>query len=284
MSAEDNVSDAVYLAEDWMLYASTDISYEWSECAAPCLILGSASDRLRLRWGDSAVACEGTTFLHAAGVSSVMEPRNAALFLYFDPLTPVGLALQRLANQAVRVPEPCSLSEIDADTLRQLCEGTLPAQLARKTVDGLATAFSGHAPSGPRVDRRILELRRWFFEEFDGRLDLEVLAKVADMSGNHLRQVFRSQVGMTLSSYGAWVKLYQTASAAIHYAHAKSKVNATRLLSEVGFYDASHASKIIRRYLDLKPTEMLEPRVFVDCRSPSAASRPACHWTRTCPT
>ena len=51
MSAEDDLIDAVYLGDDWMLYASTDISYEWSEAVAPCLILSCDTGELCLSWG-----------------------------------------------------------------------------------------------------------------------------------------------------------------------------------------------------------------------------------------
>ena len=40
----------------------------------------------------------------------------------------------------------------------------------------------------------------------------------------------------------------------------------TELVGAGGFYDASHASRAIRRYFDLLPTEMLAPKAFVDCR------------------
>ena len=137
---------------------------------------------------------------------------------------------------------------------------SLDGASARTTVARIAAAVLPKGKDRRRIDPRFFALRDWFFEEFEGRIDVDLLGESVGVSGDHLRQIFRSQVGMTLSSYASWVRLYQTACAATHSAAENRKVNASRLLSEVGFYDASHASKVMRRYLDLKPTEMLEPK------------------------
>lgn len=87
------------------------------------------------------------------------------------------------------------------------------------------------------------------------------------LSAEHVRKLFRQQVGMTLSSYQSWVRLYQVAANACDAHRSGQPHNASALVSAGGFYDASHASRAIRRYFDLLPTEMLAPKAFVDCRA-----------------
>ena len=278
MSAEDDLIDAVYLGDDWMLYASTDISYEWSEAVAPCLILGCDTGELCLSWGDEKVNSKGQAFLHAAGVYSAIPDRVAAVILYFDPLSQTGASMQRLAGESVDVVTAASAGVAYQESLHSFCDGSLDGASARTTVARIAAAVLPKGKDRRRIDPRFSALRDWFFEEFEGRIDVDLLGESVGVSGDHLRQIFRSQVGMTLSSYASWVRLYQTACAATHSAGENKKVNASRLLSEVGFYDASHASKVMRRYLDLKPTEMLEPKKFVDCRARNSTSASSWDW------
>lgn len=116
------------------------------------------------------------------------------------------------------------------------------------------------------MDPRLAGLRVRLHQRGEGRADPAAIAHELGLSAEHVRKLFRQQVGMTLSSYQSWVRLYQVAATACEAQQQGQLQCATELVNAGGFYDASHASRAIRRYFDLLPTEMLAPRAFVDCR------------------
>ena len=149
----------------------------------------------------------------------------------------------------------------------------VPAAQVDRWVAEVLAEVAGLSVAPARVDPRLAGLRERLHQRSEGRADPAVMAGELGLSAEHVRKLFRQQVGMTLSSYPSWVRLYQVAANACDAQHSGPPHNASELVSAGGFYDASHAShashasRAIRRYSDLLPTEMLAPKAFVDGRA-----------------
>jgi AraC-like DNA-binding protein len=265
MSGVHAISGVVYLGSGWLLYADPDLLFQWSENVAPALVLGSAAQpaTLALRDGGEVSA---PVLLHASGVWSQLPQRSAMAFLYVDPLSDTGVCLQRRALAHV-VPWPhADLLPRHGLQLHALCQGDLRPDEVRHGVSAVLDEVTAGAADCVRLDPRLMRLRDRLHQHSEGRADPAAMASELGLSAEHVRKLFRQQVGMTLSSYLAWARLYQVAVNACDAQRRGQPQSATELVSAGGFYDASHATRAIRRYFDLLPTEMVAPRAFVDCR------------------
>jgi AraC-like DNA-binding protein len=259
------IPGVVYLGRDWLLYADPDLRFNLSQNVAPALVFGPTHRPATLTMRDGGQV-RARVLLHACGAWSSMTARSPLAFLYVDPLSDAGACLQRRAQASV-VPWPDGdLMQRHGLDLQDLYGGAVPAAQAGRWVARVladAVALSGAAP---HLDPRLAGLRERLHQRGEGRADPAVMAGELGLSAEHVRKLFRQQVGMTLSSYQSWVRLYQVAANACDAQHSGLPHNASELVSAGGFYDASHASRAIRRYFDLLPTEMLAPKAFVDCR------------------
>lgn len=255
-------ASAVYVGDDWLVYADLAFRFERSEFVAPGLLVGRPA--LPLVSGEGR-AVTGPVLLHAGGVWSALSACVGAV-LYLDPLTPSGAALQQAARGSIVPLPPAGALATAEGWLGRLAAGAIAAADMRAWVaaaSGQALQDTGVTPS---LDPRLLPLRAWLHGHGDGRVDVAALAALAGLSADHLRQHFRRQTGMTLSSYQAWLRLFGMASMACREAQGAG-ADATSMMHAAGFYDASHASRTIRRYFDLRPSEMLAPGCFVDCEA-----------------
>lgn len=266
MSALHAISGVVYLGNDWLMYADPDLVFNLSENVAPALVFGSVGAPATLGLRDETEVC-GTVLLHASGVWSGLSRRRALAFLYVDPLSDVGVCLQQRAQGGVVVWPDGELMARHGMALDALCQGDTSAAHVRRWVAGVLGEVAALSGGAARVDARLTGLRAGLHRHSEGRADPVALASQLGLSAEHVRKLFRQQVGMTLSSYLAWARLYQVTASACDAQQRGHSQSATHLVSAGGFYDASHASRAIRRYFDLLPTEMLAPKAFVDCRA-----------------
>ena len=258
------IAGVVYLGHDWLMYADPELRFNLSQNVAPALVWGSGPEpaTLTLRNGSEVRA---PLFMHAGGAWSGMARPSAMAFLYADPLSAAGAGLQRRALAGVAPWPEADLMCRHGMDLPALCSGGVPATQVGRCVGAVldeVLAQSGAAP----LDARLTGLRERLHMRGEGRADPAAVAAELGLSAEHVRKLFRQQVGMTLSSYQSWVRLYQVAVGACEAQQRGQSHSATELVGAGGFYDASHASRAIRRYFDLLPTEMLAPRAFVDCR------------------
>lgn len=265
MSVAHAIAGVVYLGQDWLMYADPVLRFNLSQNVAPALVLGPEQAPATLTLRDGSAVCS-PVFLHAGGAWSGMAGCSAMAFLYVDPLTAVGASLQQRAQASVLPWHGAGLMRRHGMELSELCTGGVPAdRVGRWVVAVLAEVLA--APGGlMRLDPRLTGLRERLHQRGEGRADPAAVARELGLSAEHVRKLFRQQVGMTLSSYQAWVRLYQVAVGACEAQQRGLAQSATELVGAGGFYDASHASRAIRRYFDLLPTEMLAPKAFVDCR------------------
>lgn len=266
MQAGHAIPGVVYLGRDWLLYADPDLRFNLSENVAPALVFGPTQGPATLTLRDGTAVC-APVLLHASGAWSGLSVRSPLAFLYADPLSDVGVGLQQRAAGGV-VPWPDGdLMRCHGVDLPDLCSGAVPAAQVGRWVAEVLAEVAGLSVAPARVDPRLAGLRERLHQRSEGRADPAVMAGELGLSAEHVRKLFRQQVGMTLSSYQSWVRLYQVAANACDAHHSGQPHNASALVSAGGFYDASHASRAIRRYFDLLPTEMLAPKAFVDGRA-----------------
>lgn len=255
---------AVYLGDEWLIYASAQFQFDWSEFVAPGFVFGLPPAGLTLSLQERATV-SGTLLLHAGGVWSELGDAMGGV-LYLDPLTPAGTVMQRIAAGTVS-PRTCPAVAPLGEFLPALCAGNLGADHVRDWVDALTWSFSRESSTTPVFDPRLADLRVWLRHHREGRVDVAAMSRRVGLSPDHLRQRFRRRTGLTMSSYLAWLRLFSMAEQACEAALSNERGNAALMMQEAGFYDASHGSRSIRRYFALTPAEMLGPGRFVDCRS-----------------
>lgn len=266
MQAGHAIPGVVYLGRDWLLYAHPDLRFNLSENVAPALVFGPTQGPATLTLRDGTAVC-APVLLHASGAWSGLSVRSPLAFLYADPLSDVGVGLQQRAAGGVVPWADGGLMRCHGVDLPDLCSGAVPAAQVGRWVAAVLAEVAGLSVAPARVDPRLAGLRERLHQRSEGRADPAVMAGELGLSAEHVRKLFRQQVGMTLSSYQSWVRLYQVAANACDAHHSGLPHNASELVSAGGFYDASHASRAIRRYFDLLPTEMLAPKAFVDGRA-----------------
>jgi AraC-like DNA-binding protein len=247
------------------MYADPDLRFGMSESVAPALVFGPVDSPLSLLLETGQVVC-ASALLHASGVSSALDQASQVAVLYVDPLTVRGMRLQRLAKATVSACASQDLLERHAMPLRSLCSGVAEPSNVRDAVAALLDDVLVQVPASGEVDVRLPGLRAWLHAGDQGRGDPAAVGERLGLSAEHVRKHFRRHVGMTLSRYLAWARLYRVTAAACDAQHVGHAPNATELMLVAGFCDAPHATRTIRRYLDLLPSEMLAPRSFVDCR------------------
>lgn len=255
---------AVYLGDGWLIYASAQFQFDWSEFVAPGFVFGLPPAGLTLSLQERA-AVSGTLLLHAGGVWSELGEAMGGV-LYLDPLTPAGTVMQRMAAGAVS-PRACPEGATLAGFLPALCAGDVRAGHVCDWVDSLTGPFAQESLAAPVFDPRLADLRVWLRHHREGRVDVAAMSRRVGLSPDHLRQHFRRRTGLTMSSYLAWLRLFSMAEQACEAALSNQRGNAASMMHAAGFYDASHGSRAIRRYFALKPSEMLDPGRFIDCRS-----------------
>lgn len=265
MSASHAISGVVYLGSGWLLYADPDLQFNLSEGVAPALVFGSAAQPATLTLRDGREV-RAEVLLHASGVWSQLPQRSAMAFLYVDPLSDMGVCLQRSALAHVVPCSDADLMQRHGMQLHALCQGEPQSEEVSHWVSAVMCSVTAGAAECVRLDHRLMRLRSRLHQHSEGRADPAALASELGLSAEHVRKLFRQQVGMTLSSYLAWARLYQMAAGACDAQQSGLPQNATDLVNAGGFYDASHATRATRRYFDLLPTEMVTPRAFVDCR------------------
>ncbi|MDO9199971.1 MAG: AraC family transcriptional regulator [Hydrogenophaga sp.] len=259
------IPGVVYLGHDWLLYADPDLRFNLSQNVAPALVFGPPLRPATLTLRNGSEVC-APVLLHASGAWSCMTGRSAMAFLYVDPLSDVGFSLQQRAQDSVAPWPDADLMHRNGVDLEDLCCGAVHAAQAGRWVAGVLAEVADLCGGSTRMDPRLAGLRERLHQRGEGRASPATMARELGLSAEHVRKLFRQQVGMTLSSYQSWVRLYLVAVGACEAQQRGQPHSATELVSAGGFYDASHASRAIRRYFDLLPTEMLAPRAFVDCR------------------
>jgi AraC-like DNA-binding protein len=254
----------VYLGNDWLMYASATLVFERSECVAPALLLGTASHPLQLRL-DCGKEATGSTLIHGAGVWSSMEIHAAGAVLYVDPLSLAGSGIQgSTQGDDVVLRSTPAIERLQA-FLPCLIDGHQTASTVSLWIAEAQSEMASWRKKTP--DPRLSGLRRWFVEHLEGRIGVGELAAMLALAPDHFRQHFRRHAGMTLSRYQAWLRLHDMTHLACeaHCRHAEQ--DAASVTQAAGFYDASHANRTTRRYLDMTPAEMLAPPRFMDCRT-----------------
>lgn len=263
MSIEVRGSEAVYVGPDWLVYVADRFEYNMSEFVAPGCLVGARGERLSLTLrGQDPV--EGPCLVHGMGVWSAMAA-NAAAVIYADPLTARAIAVQRrVGTSAFPLSEAHSVAP-DAAQLSRLAQGLAAPQEVVAWVDCVLARARG-TEALLDLDPRLKSLRDDLHANPDGRVPLARLAQRTRMSADHLRQTFRRQIGVSLSGYQSWVRLYGMARTRCDELRSGHRAAVADVLLSAGFYDSSHGSRVIKRYFDLKPSEVMAPEHFIDCR------------------
>jgi AraC-like DNA-binding protein len=260
-------SDAgsLYVGDDWLLYVDASAQYPRSETIAPCLMLAQPGHAMVVEAPAGPLA-PATGWLHAAGTMTACdEAAGGAAFLYFDPLSEAGRALQGLcaeAGSSAWTPE--TGDGWSADWFAQLAAGSAPAAAVSEWVALQTRRLAASLPAARVLDRRLRTVAEALISEPSGRLSLPQFAQQVHCSPEHLRKTFRVVAGMTMSRYQMWRRLHRMSLLSCPV-RSERRVEfaapALTALQDAGFYDGPHGCRVIRRYYGLTATSALGPAV-----------------------
>jgi DNA-binding response OmpR family regulator/AraC-like DNA-binding protein len=100
----------------------------------------------------------------------------------------------------------------------------------------------------PRLTRPVSRTIDYVSAHFGDDLNVGGLAEVAGISGSHLSHLFRAEIGMTLREYLTRVRVEITRDLLAH-----TNENLANIAAFVGFFDASHLSRVFRQIKGKRP-------------------------------
>lgn len=100
------------------------------------------------------------------------------------------------------------------------------------------------------IDNRIKDSLSFIQQDELDQLTLKQISKITKLSPSRFRHLFRSETGITFSSYKLWKK---TQKAIFTLIEQKDLMNAAY---EGGFFDQPHFNRVLRRSFGLSPSEL----------------------------
>jgi AraC-like DNA-binding protein len=111
------------------------------------------------------------------------------------------------------------------------------------------TAPPGDAGLWPRLSRPISHAVAYLAAHFGDDLKVDRLAEAAGISGSHLAHLFRAETGSTVRHYLNQVRVEIARDLLRH-----TEENLTEIAAFVGFFDASHLSRVFRQIVGQRPS------------------------------
>lgn len=254
----------VYVAQDWLLLASSPGSYASSRAAAPA-VMGS-SDRGFTVSPAGGPALKARLTLHAQKSLSAAE--GATLFcLYVNPVSRAGAAIQAAARGTVCAgPAPSADVLALIERTASLAAGRGDPATVRGGVDALLQALTPTTPP-PAPDPHVQAVIRALDRDDGMPLGLPDLAALTGLSADYLRQHFKRRTGCSLSGYRLWLRLRHLAQVALEGAARGEAADLTRLSVGAGFYDSAHAAHFAQAYFGASLSALGAAACgMVDCR------------------
>ncbi len=256
---------SIYVGDDWLLYVDASAQYPRSETIAPCLMLAQPGHAVVVEAGERVLA-PAAGWLHGAGtVTACDDASGGAAFLYLDPLSEAGRALQGLCaggGSSEWLPE--AGDGWAPDWFAQLAAGGACAATVGEWVALVKRRIERRLPARSVLDRRLRAVADALMSEPSGRLSLPQFAEQVHCSPEHLRKTFRIVAGMTLSRYQMWRRLHRMSLLSCPVRNERRPefaAPALTALQDAGFYDGPHGCRVIRRYYGLTATSALGPAV-----------------------
>ncbi len=260
-------SDAasIYVGDDWLLYVDACAQYPRSETIAPCLMLAQPGSVVGVE-SDARTLAPSGGWLHAPGtVTACDEAAHGAAFLYLDPLSEAGRALQGLCADSGSVAWAGDADDgWCADWFAQLVSGGACAGAVSEWVAQAKRRLARSLPASRVLDRRLRAVAEALMNEPSGRLSLPQFAQQVHCSPEHLRKTFRNVAGMTMSRYQMWRRLHRMSQLSCPVRNERRPefaAPALTALQDAGFYDGPHGCRVIRRYYGLTAASALAPTV-----------------------
>ncbi len=207
--------------------------------------------RLRVRAGRGRrwVACEAA-LVRPDAPHEVEASGTSVLIAFVEPESEFGAALLRRLKRDITAIEPDRVATWRASL------GD-PTQLVAAGVESWVRTelLRDHQPSPihPRV-KRVLRFLHADIANVDSH-SLDRLAAVAGLSPSRFMHVFTESVGVAIRPYLLWLRLQRGLGELM------AGATATQAAHAVGFSDAAHLSRTVRRMLGTTPAELVRRRL-----------------------
>jgi len=235
----------VYIGPDWLLAVDRAAEYMRSMTVAPLLVLAEPGKTIAIHADGSEEPIVSNAILAAPGsVGGSPTVDSGGLFLYFDPVTAAGRAITRLAGSHPSGHLQWTLPDAvdwSADFFSRLLLGGATDLEIDQWQASVRSELLQRSGLPDLIEWRLKHVAEALRENPGGRIESDRLAGDIGWSAPHLRDYFRIQVGMSMSKYQVWCRIFK--------AQTSLSSSATDRLLHAGFYDASHGIKAIRKYL-----------------------------------
>jgi len=143
-----------------------------------------------------------------------------------------------------------SVRDLTALGIQSLFQKPVHVGRLLERIGSLLPARNGSLPGLPTFSRHICKV----IEHFNGNstqvLTVEGLAEAIGISSSHLTHLFRAKIRMTVREYLAKVRVEVTKRRLL-----ETHENLESISEAVGFSDASHLSRVFRKYAGRRPGE-----------------------------
>jgi AraC-like DNA-binding protein len=238
----------LYLWDDRFLWVSHSFKGQMTRRYATNVILSISEKPFLLRLPRNAEKPCRAALCSSRALRCVDATDTPFLSFNLDPGSADARSLEGLADGQAVIPL-CrdQLAGIDQD-FRALLHGERSAAQARKIGDRIIRALAGPRPPQPPLDPRIQKVLQYLRAQRPTDIDLDTLARLANLSASRLMHLFLQQMGLPMSQFLLWAKMRRAV------ALMQGTLSLTEVAQACGFADSSHLTRTFKAFYGIKPS------------------------------
>jgi AraC-like DNA-binding protein len=167
---------------------------------------------------------------------------------YIVPETPEGIILSRYHSSQDVFALPPQMVTAMTPRLRRLFERGGNREELTEMSASLVRCLLQDKNVAPGHDLRVASALEYIRSAMDHRVTVAELSSKVGLSAGRLEHLFSEQVGIPISRYMTWYRLYNAVEIMPH------KVSLTEVAHKAGFADLSHLGRTFRKMLGLSPS------------------------------
>lgn len=184
-------------------------------------------------------------FLHPGASWKDQFAGDISCSLMIDPLSPLRF---QAASKILKEQDGFGTELKGQTDYLQLISDIFENRPDKELVEQQITTFFADEELAHTIDPRIIEISELLKENYIRRKSTAELADMVDLSEVHLVQLFKRQVGVSMSQYIFWRRFMAALLAVL------SGKNVTEAALEAGFTDAAHFSRGFKAVIGISPS------------------------------
>lgn len=226
------------------MYVGPD-GFHHSEMLSPSLLIAKPGCTVSC-YPDGSSDVTAKTILHSACLWS-RATVSSLIIIYFDPLSDTARIIQSVTLGVGLRTLDLIPNELLENHYLSLESGEVTPESVLSLIDDLKATVSRLRVLST-LDARILAVAAALTNKPMGRLNLNWLSALVKLSAVRLRQLFKAQIGMTLSKYKAWQQLHGMFRCLALKEERYFDWGSREATQNAGFYDDAHGYRTMSQY------------------------------------